>query len=87
MRRAIRDTLGALTLMSENPATRLAAAEAVLRTGDADQLPLLETAIAQETDARVLAAMNAARAVAIIRSDRPDEEKIEAINLVRSRIG
>jgi urea transport system permease protein len=82
VRRAIRDTLGALTLMSDNAATRLAAAQAVLRTGDADQLPLLETAIAQETDARVLQVMNQARAVAIIRSDRPDEEKIEAINLV-----
>ncbi|MCC6983678.1 MAG: urea ABC transporter permease subunit UrtB [Bauldia sp.] len=87
VRRAIRDTLGALTLMSDNPATRLAAAQAVLRTGDSEQIPLLDTAIAQETDARVLAVMNAARAVAIVRSDRPDEEKIEAINLIAERGG
>ncbi len=82
VRRAVRDTIGALTLMSEDPATRLAAAQAVLRTGDADQLPLLDAAIAQETNPTVLTAMNAARAVAIIRSDRPDEEKVEAIGLI-----
>lgn len=50
MRGAIRGALGALTLLNPDPATRGEAADAVFKTRSAEMAPLLEKALARETD-------------------------------------
>jgi urea transport system permease protein len=53
LRRSVEAALGGLTLMSPDPARRLAAAAAVFKSRDASALPTLDAAIAKETDGRV----------------------------------
>ena len=53
VRGALRGALGQLQILSTDPAERLSAAEAVFRTRSADNIPLLETALSRETDARI----------------------------------
>ncbi len=48
VRVALRGALGRLQLVSPDPAERLAAAEAVFRTRSAENIPLLEAAVARE---------------------------------------
>ena len=79
IRRAIASAVGALTLMSPDPAVRRAAAEAVMKSADASALPALEKAIAAETVADVRAAMVAARATALLASEAPETDKVAAI--------
>jgi urea transport system permease protein len=62
MRGAIRGALGALTLFSGDAGTRAAAADALFKTPTADLLPLLEKALARETDNGVKRRMERARA-------------------------
>ncbi len=87
LRRIIRDSLGNLTLQSSDAVTRLQAAETIFKNSDASQLTALDAAIASETDASVKAQMELARASAILNSDRGDDEKVEAIKLIRERGG
>ncbi|MDE1157911.1 MAG: urea ABC transporter permease subunit UrtB [Neorhizobium sp.] len=83
LRRAIRSAMGGLTLMSPDRGTRLAAADSVLRAPSAENLELLETAIAKETDGEVKTRMEEARAVSILSSDRPVEAKRAAITTIK----
>ena len=85
VRETISATLGLLTLLSPDPQKRLAAAGDVLRSQDPKQIPLLDQAIARESDAAVAAALKLARAAAILKSDRGDAEKREAVALVAAR--
>jgi urea transport system permease protein len=85
LRGVIRAALGSLTLMSPDPATRRAAAEEVLRSGDASRIELLDKALAAEKDASVTALMREARAAAVLKSDRPEAEKLAAIETIRAR--
>ncbi len=87
LRRIIRDSLGNLTLQSPDAATRRAAAETIFNNSDASQLAALDAAIARETDKSVKAQMDLARASAILNSDHADDEKIQAIKLIRERGG
>jgi urea transport system permease protein len=87
LRRAIRSALGSLTLMSPNPSVRLRAADTIFRAGDAESLEAVEAALEQEQDPRVRAAMERARAAALIASDRPDEEKVAAIERIAEQGG
>jgi urea transport system permease protein len=87
LRRIIRDSLGNLTLQSPDTATRLQAAETIFKNSDASQLAALDTAIAGEKDSKVKAQMELARASAILNSDQSDDEKVQAIKLIRERGG
>ena len=87
LRRIIRDSLGNLTLQSPDSATRLQAAETIFKNSDASQLTALDAAIASEADSGVKAQMELARASAVLNSDRGDDEKVEAIKLIRERGG
>ncbi len=62
VRGAIRGALGGLTLLSDDPATRLAAAQAVFKTREQALVPILETAIERETEAKVRRQMQLALA-------------------------
>ncbi|SER32791.1 amino acid/amide ABC transporter membrane protein 1, HAAT family [Faunimonas pinastri] len=82
LRRVVRSAIGTLTLMSPDRNTRLSAANAVFQARDADALEILDTAIAKETDAQVRDAMENARAAAILNSQHPEAEKIEAVQRI-----
>jgi urea transport system permease protein len=85
LRRAIRDAIGALTLGADDPAVRLAAATTMFLNPDAANLEPIEAAIAGETNSRVKAKLEDARASAILVSDRPDAEKMAAVELLGIR--
>jgi urea transport system permease protein len=82
LRRAVRSAIGALTLMSPNPDVRLRAANTIYGDADADALEDVEAALEQEQDPSVRIAMERARAAALLASDRPDDEKVEAIDTI-----
>jgi urea transport system permease protein len=85
LRRAIRTALGALTLMSPDPETRRTAAEAIFQSGDPDSVELIDSALAQEKDPGIAELMREARAAAVLKSDRPEEDKIEAVAVIAER--
>ncbi len=86
LRRAIAATLGGLTLMAPEAATRMDAAQAVFKSKDQDVLPRLDQAIAKETDPNVKRMMLAARAAIILNQPgAPEAEKLQAVELVRAR--
>src|SRR3954468_8605306 len=86
LRRIVEAALGGLTLMAPDPGKRLEAAQAVLRSKDANALPALDQAIAKETDARVKQALIEARAAVVLYLDNtPDADKIDAIAMIRQR--
>ncbi len=85
LRRAIRDAIGSLTLGSDDPSVRLAAATTMFLNPDAANLDAIEAAIAKETSSSVKAKLEDALASAVLVSDRPDAEKIAAIDLLGNR--
>jgi urea transport system permease protein len=85
VRRAIDAAIGALSLSNPDPRVRLAAAERVFRARDLEAIPALDAQLARETDARIRRAMETARAAAVLASQRPDAEKLEAIAVVARR--
>ncbi|MCP8883686.1 urea ABC transporter permease subunit UrtB [Devosia sp. XJ19-1] len=88
LRRDIAAALAGMTLMSDNPATRLTAANGFLAKPDPANIPLLDEAIAAETDANVLKAMQTARAVTILGDDEASiEERQAAVPLVTAGAG
>jgi urea transport system permease protein len=85
LRRAIRDAIGTLTLGADDPAVRLTAATTMFLNPDAANLEAIESAIAAETNAAVKAKLEDARASAVLVSDRPDAEKMAAVDLLGLR--
>ncbi|WP_134499138.1 urea ABC transporter permease subunit UrtB [Microvirga pakistanensis] len=86
VRRAIEAALGNLTLLSSDTRTRFNAAQAVFRSRDASALPVLERAIAQESDLRVRGALESARAAVILnKPDAPAVEKKIAVEILSRR--
>jgi urea transport system permease protein len=85
LRRAVRDAIGALTLGADDPAVRLAAATTMYLNPDPANLEALEAAIAGEQVGSVKAKLEDARASAILLSDRPDAEKLAAVELLGVR--
>jgi urea transport system permease protein len=79
LRRAIRAAAGGSALASPDPAKRLEAAQAVFRSRDAAALPAIEEAISKETEPGVKAALELARASAVLGSDAADPVKEAAI--------
>jgi urea transport system permease protein len=85
LRRDIAAALAGMTLMSDNPATRLTAANGFLANPDPANIPLLDEAIAAETNPNVLRAMENARAVTVLQdSDSALEERQAAVPVVAS---
>jgi urea transport system permease protein len=73
--------------MSDNRATRLAAAQSVLRDADPDNLELLQAALAEESDPAILNVMEAARAAIILKTDAGIAAKREALEILAARGG
>jgi urea transport system permease protein len=86
IRRGIEAALGALTLMSPDPAKRFEAANAVFKSKDANQLATVDAALAKETDQRVKRALLAARAAIVVGlASAKEADRIDAINVLRDR--
>jgi urea transport system permease protein len=86
VRRALEAALGSMTLMSPDPAKRLAAAEAVFKSRDAAAIPAIEAALAKEADPKIKRAFEQARAAAILnKADAPDAAKIDAVDVIAER--
>ncbi|MFO1154056.1 MAG: urea ABC transporter permease subunit UrtB [Rhodospirillales bacterium] len=78
LRGVLRGALGSLTLASSDPGKRAAAADAMFRTRDSQQLPLLEQALARETDHATRTRMLRTQAAIVLTTDRPAEERVAA---------
>jgi urea transport system permease protein len=86
VRRAIQAALGSLTLQAPDPERRIAAAAAVFRARDAGALEALDAALAKESDPRVKAAFERARAaIVFLKADAAAAERIAAVNAIASR--
>ncbi len=86
VRRSLDAARGALTLMSSDPARRLAAAESVFKSRDASALPLVEAALARETIEANRKSLEEARA-AIVASDSgaPEARRLESVEILKNR--
>ncbi len=86
LRRVVEAALGSLTLMAPDAGRRLEAAQAVLKSKDANALAALDQAIAKEPDRRVKRALVEARAAVVLYLDSAsDADKIDAIGIIRAR--
>ena len=86
LRRTVEAALGGLTLQSPEPAKRVEAAQSVFKTHDAAMLPVIDGALAKETDkAAKLAFTEARAAILLFKEDATDAEKIEAIATIKLR--
>jgi len=86
LRRAVEAALGSLTLMSPDPAKRIAAAQSVFKAHEESALPAVERALASENNRAAKAALSEARAAIILtKSDASDSEKLDAIATVKAR--
>ena len=75
VRVALRGALGRLQIVSPDPAERLAAADAVFRTRSAENVPLLEAALARETVPRIRDRMTLALAASRLVSADSDAKR------------
>lgn len=86
VRRNIQAALGGLGLLNPDPARRIAAAEAVFKSREAGILPVVESAIAKESDAKARAALRQAQAAILIaKSDASAFDRLAAIDVLRER--
>ena len=85
LRKMIQNALGGLTLFSADIDVRKKAAANILKSGDPSALPALEKAIAAEKDADLLALLKQAAAAATLKSDKPDADKMAAIEILKTR--
>ncbi|MCE1236609.1 MAG: urea ABC transporter permease subunit UrtB [Hyphomicrobiales bacterium] len=86
VRSAISAAMGALTLMSPDPAKRRDAADAVFKSRDQGALATLDAAIAKEKDGAIREALRVARAAVILtKADASETDRVEAASIVRER--
>jgi urea transport system permease protein len=85
LRRAIEEALGALTLLSKDASIRTFAAQSIFKAADPSRIDLLSNAIARETNPGVKKLMEEARAASVMKSDRPEAEKLSAVQVLKTR--
>jgi len=86
LRRAVEAALGGLTLLSSDPAKRLAAAQSVFKSREENLLPTVESALGKETNKQIKQALAEARAAIILfKSDATDSDKLDAIAVIKAR--
>jgi urea transport system permease protein len=86
LRRAVEAALGGLTLLSPDPAKRIAAAQSVFKSHEESALATIDDALAKETNKAVKAAFTEARAAILLyKADATEVEKLEAVAVVKAR--
>jgi urea transport system permease protein len=86
VRGGVEAALGSLRLLSSDPSARMAAAEAVFHSHDPAALPVLDKALAKETDPAVKQRMQQAHAAALLFStDATEKDRLAAVAIIRAR--
>jgi urea transport system permease protein len=86
LRRAVEGALGSLTLLAADPQKRIRAAEAVFKSRDPAALPIIQTAIAKETNASARNALAAARAAILVADSKAAEiDRLAAVSALAAR--
>jgi urea transport system permease protein len=86
LRRSVEAALGSLTLLSPDPAKRIAAAQSVFKAHEESALPVVEGALAKETNKAAKAAFTEARAAILLyKSDASNADKLDAIATIKAR--
>jgi urea transport system permease protein len=86
LRRVVDAAMGGLTLLSPDLSKRIQAAQSVFKTHDATMLPLVDGALAKETNAAAKRAFTEARAaILLFKPDATEIEKLEAIATIKTR--
>jgi urea transport system permease protein len=86
LRTLVAAAAGSLDILSEDPAKRRSAANAVFKSRDATALAAIDTALAKEQDSGVKAALEQARASIIVTfPGASDEDRITSIGLIADR--
>ncbi len=86
LRTIVQAAAGSLDIISEDPAKRMTAANAVFKSRDASALPAIDTALAKEKDGRAKAALEAARAAIVVTfPGASDADRIAAIGTIAKR--
>jgi urea transport system permease protein len=86
LRRSVEAALGGLTLLSPDRDARISAAQSVFKSHEEALLPVVESALAKETDKTAKAALVEARAaILLFKSDASEEDKLKAIATVKAR--
>ena len=86
LRRSVDAALGSLTLLSPDPAIRIAAAQSVFKEHDENALPAVEGALAKETNKAAKVAFAEARAAILLyKSDASDTDKLEAVAIIKAK--
>ncbi len=84
LRTKIRTAIGSMTLLSPDRDVRLSAARSILKNADPAMLTLLDRALAAETDAPIRNTMELARAVIVLKTDAPIDDKRAAVDTIVS---
>ena len=86
VRRAAETALSQLSVVSADPAQRLASAEAAFKAHDAGALAAVEAAIAQEKDANIKRAFVEARAAILLANGKGSEaDRLDGVQLMQAR--
>ena len=86
LRRTVDAAIGSLTLLSPDPAKRIAAAQAVFKSHDEAALPVIDEALAKETNKAAKAAFTEARAaILLFKPDACEVDRLEAIAVIKAR--
>ncbi|MBI5265368.1 MAG: urea ABC transporter permease subunit UrtB [Bradyrhizobium sp.] len=86
LRRGVEAAVGGLTLLSPDLATRLQAAQSVFKSHEEAALPVVESALAKETNKAAKTALGEARAAIILfKSDASEQDKLEAVATIKAR--
>jgi urea transport system permease protein len=86
LRRTVEAALGGLTLLSPDPAKRISAAQSVLKTHDETMLPIIDGALAKETNKGARQAFTEARAAILLyKADATENERLEAVATIKAR--
>ena len=86
LRSLLRESIARLSLLEGSPAERKTAALRLLDSADAELLPLLQEALAQETDSAVRELLETGVALAIAQSSAASDERLAALDLLEGRL-
>jgi urea transport system permease protein len=86
LRRTVDTALGSMTLLSPDPAKRIAAAQSVFRSHEESALSVVDEALAKETNKAAKAAFIDARAaILLFKPDASEVDKLDAIAVIKAR--
>ncbi len=86
LRRSVDTALGSLTLLSPDPVKRVAAAQSVFKSHDETALPVVDEALAKETNKAAKTAFTEARAaILLFKADASEVDKLEAVAVIKAR--